>query len=166
VLPEIYLVAADLPGNLFIMPCPTGDHLTRDIDAYRTRGLDTVVSMLPVEEAAMLGLGSEEATCARAGIIFLSSPIRDFGLPEIVVFDALVQQIADMLRDGKHVAVHCRAGIGRSGMATAATLIALGLDAGSAVRQVTQARGGSIPDTVEQGRFIADYEVRSLSNNT
>ncbi|AXI44044.1 dual specificity protein phosphatase family protein [Sulfitobacter sp. SK011] len=158
--PEIYLVAADLPGSLFIMPCPNGDDLHSDIKAYRAQGVDTVVSMLALKEAEMLGLAAERVACEGAGLAFISSPIKDFGLPEILVFDPLVRRIADMLLDGKFVAVHCRAGIGRSGMVTAATLVALGSDSGLAIKQIARARGALIPDTMEQGRFIAEYEQR------
>ena len=159
-LPEIYLVADDLPGRLYIMPCPSGNNLTQDIAAYRARGVDTVVSMLAVDEAADLGLADEGAVCAEAEMAFLSSPIKDFGLPDIMVFAALVEQITGLLRNEGHVAVHCRAGIGRSGMVTAAVLIAMGADVGTAVQKVTTARGVPIPDTVEQGRFIAAFELR------
>jgi len=164
VSPEIYLVADNLPGNLFIMPCPSGDHLSRDIAFYRGQGVDTVVSMLAPDEADVLGLAGEAEICSRAGIEFLSSPIKDFGLPDVVIFDSLVADIAAMLGDGRYVAVHCRAGIGRSGMVTAATLIALGIDADTAVRQISGVRGVSIPDTVEQGRFIMEYAKRRILN--
>lgn len=159
-LPEIYLIADDLLGRLYIMPCPSGDHLTQDIAAYRARGVDTVVSMLAVDEAADLGLTDEGAICANAEMDFVSSPIKDFGLPDIMVFDALVERIVGLLRRGRHIAVHCRAGIGRSGMVTAAVLITMGADVDTAVQKVTTARGVSIPDTVEQGRFIANFQLR------
>ena len=142
------------------MPCPRGDHLISDIDFYHTKGVDTIVSMLAVDEAKMLGLEDEGLACAKAGIEFRSSPITDFGLPEIAVFDALVGQIADLLRNGRKVAVHCRAGIGRSGMVTAATLIALGFSSEAAIEQISRYRGIGIPDTVEQGRFIAEFAQR------
>ncbi|MGC1497655.1 MAG: tyrosine-protein phosphatase [Sulfitobacter sp.] len=158
--PEIYLISDNLPGSLFIMPCPSGDHLSRDIKAYRARGVDVVVSMLDVDEAAELGLSDEADACERVGIAFIHSPIADFGLPDRSVFMRLVTQIAQMLKDGKAVAVHCRAGIGRSGMVTSGALIALGVDAQSAVARITAARGHVIPDTVEQGRFIADFGRR------
>ncbi|MGJ5617840.1 protein-tyrosine phosphatase family protein [Sulfitobacter sp. MF3-043] len=158
--PEIYIVAADLPGSLFIMPCPNGYNLHGDIEAYQAQGVDTVVSMLVPKEAEMLGLAEESVACADAGLAFISSPIKDFGLPDIKVFDPLVRRIGDMLLDGRHVAVHCRAGIGRSGMVTAATLVALGSDSGLAIKKIARARGALIPDTMEQGRFIAEYEQR------
>ncbi len=144
------------------MPCPSGDHLCRDIDAYQMLGVGTVVSMLAKDEAAMLGLADEAVECQRVGISFISCPIADFGLPDPSIYDALTDQIADMVRDGQKVAVHCRAGIGRSGMVTAGTLIALGYDAEKAIAKVAHARGVSIPDTVEQGKFIANSQVRRM----
>ena len=139
------------------MPCPSGVDLNQDIDAYRARGVDTLVSMLADDEATLLGLSDEQVVCVDAGISFVSFPIVDFGLPDRDAFAALIQRIAGMLRAGRNVAVHCRAGIGRSGMVTAATLIALGYEASKAVESVSASRGTSIPDTVEQGRFIAEF---------
>lgn len=163
--PEIYLVADDLPGRLYIMPCPSGGCLSQDVAAYQALRVDTVVSMLAVDEAADLGLADESTECARAGIVFISSPIKDFGLPDTTVFDALVERIVHAIGQGKQVAVHCRAGIGRSGMVTAAVLIAMGEAVDIAVQKVTTARGEPIPDTVEQGRFIADFALRSAKLN-
>ncbi len=159
---EIYLVASDLPGSLFIMPCPDTDFLNQSIADYQAQGVDTIVSMLAVDEAAQLGLAGEEYECSQAGIEFMSSPITDYGLPDIDVFDALVRQIAVLLQQGQKVAVHCRAGIGRSGMVTAATLVALGFDCDAAIKQVSRARGIPVPDTVEQGKFIAEFAQRVI----
>lgn len=64
------------------------------------------------------------------------------------------------VENGRNVAVHCRAGIGRSGMVTAATLIALGYETSNAVEIVSASRGVSIPDTVEQGGFIVEFAER------
>lgn len=161
-LPEIYLIADDLPGSLFIMPCPSGNNLRGDIKAYRARDVDVIVSMLASDEENMLGLSRESTECADVGIAFVSCPIVDFGLPDPTIYDVLVDQITDRLRAGQKVAVHCRAGIGRSGMVTAGVLIALGADADTAVVQITNARGISIPDTVEQGKFIAEYQARNF----
>ena len=142
------------------MPCPRGDQLNSDMECYRSKGVDLIVSMLALDEAKMLGLEDESLACAQADIDFMSSPISDFGLPEIAVFDALVGQIADLLRDGRKVVVHCRAGIGRSGMVTAGTLIALGFESDAAIEQVSIYRGMPIPDTAEQGKFIEEFAQR------
>ncbi len=148
------------------MPCPSGEHLSQDIAAYRARGVDIVVSMLAGDEAAALGLAEERQHCAGAGIEFRSFPIKDFGLPDVVDFDCLVEDIVKALRQGQHVAVHCRAGIGRSGMVTAAALILMGDDVEGAVAKVSIARQATIPDTVEQGKFIANFGARIFEDSS
>lgn len=155
--PPAYLVARDLPGQLWIMPHPPATGLADAIASYAARGIDTLVSMLPPDEATDLGLGDEGRCCASQGIVFSNHPIVDFGLPERGSFDPLVARIAGLIREGHHVAVHCRAGIGRSGMAAACTLIALGQSAEQAVDRISTARGVSIPDTAEQRAFIQSY---------
>jgi protein-tyrosine phosphatase len=152
---QMYLVADDLPGRLWIMPCPQGGTLEASMREFKARGVDTIVSLLPAPEMAELGVLREPKLCAEHGLGFLSHPIVDFGLPEETSFALLITDIAALVRAGHGVAVHCRAGIGRSGMTTAGTLIALGFHSQDAVAQVTAARGVAIPDTVEQGTFIA-----------
>lgn len=138
------------------MPCPSGD-LTDAVHHYRRQGADHVVSMLACDEAVLLGLSEEGPVCEAAGITFSQHPIVDFGLPDPDVFAALVAQINAWLEAGHGVAVHCRAGIGRSGMVTSGVLVLQGQSAAQAMAKVAHARGVSIPDTVEQGKFVLDY---------
>jgi len=156
-LPERFLIAADLPGQLTIMPCPTGDGLPDQFAELGQSGITRIISMLAPDEAALLGVASEAKLCAQAGIAFDNHPIADFGLPDQTAFSKLVTQITENLKLGEHVAVHCRAGIGRSGMVTSAVLILLGYLPEQAIDQVAAARGVSIPDTMEQRRFILNF---------
>ncbi len=54
------------------------------------------------------------------------------------------------MTEGKHIAIHCRIGIGRSAMIAAATLVALGEAIERAFALVQEARGYEVPDTSEQ----------------
>ena len=54
------------------------------------------------------------------------------------------------MREGRAVAVHCRAGIGRSSMIVASALIRNGLSPESAFRAIEESRGCNVPDTPEQ----------------
>ncbi|MEW9918053.1 hypothetical protein AB2B41_00420 [Marimonas sp. MJW-29] len=126
--------------------------------ALAAEGVTDVLSMLPDDEAEEIGVGEEPAICAALGLRFHSHPIPDFCLPERHSFIARIADILQMLGAGRHLAVHCRAGIGRSGMIATATLIGFGQSAEEAIARVAQARGVSIPDTEEQAGFIRDFE--------
>ena len=139
------------------MPCPNGAYLARDMAAYQKAGVGRIVSMLATDEAETLGLAGEADACSNAGMLFDQHPIQDFGLPDLNQFQALVDDIKGWIQGGQGVAVHCRAGIGRSGMVASGVLVALGRSAEQAIKDVSHARGVSIPDTVEQGRFIAAF---------
>ena len=157
-MPERFLIAADLPGQLTIMPCPTGEDLPDQFATFAKADITRIVSMLAPDEAALLGVASEAALCAKAGMVFENHPIVDFGLPDETAFRRLVIHIADHLQSGAHVAIHCRAGIGRSGMVASAVLIRLGQTPEQAIEQVSTGRGVSIPDTIEQRQFILNFE--------
>ena len=92
------------------------------------------------------------------GMTFKSLPITDRGVPdfETEVTAALEEVNAD-LAAGKSVVVHCRQGIGRSGLAAACLLIGRGLSPNRAVDVVSAGRGMSIPETPEQSRWIDRY---------
>ena len=124
------------------------------------RGITTLLCLLEPAEAASLGLADEAALCAAAGIAYLSHPIPDMQLPEPDAFAALIFGLAARIEQGTHLAVHCRASIGRSGMVGCCLLGTQGMDADSAIRAVSAARGLAVPDTAEQADFIARMIAR------
>lgn len=152
--PSIYLVGPKLPGNLFIMPKPSGEWLREDMAHYRAIGINTVISMLEPHEASELSLVDESAICVESGMDFVQFPITDRGLPEQVPFQNLVADIITRLRKAEDVAVHCRAGIGRSGMAVCCALLGFGHTVEEAIAVTSKARGVPVPDTPEQRAFI------------
>lgn len=149
-----YLVDVPAAGRLAIMPAPQRE----DFEAMAREGVALVVSLLPDEEAARLALGDEARRCRRAGIDFLNLPIADFSVPEdFEATAAFVTALADQISGGDTVAVHCRAGIGRSGMITSAILVALGETPEAAIAAVSAARGCPVPETDAQRAWIARF---------
>jgi protein tyrosine phosphatase (PTP) superfamily phosphohydrolase (DUF442 family) len=146
-------------GKLAVAPRPRGgDWLEDDLASWRRAGIATVLSLLTPDEAQDLDL-SREASAARAqGMTFKSLPIPDRGVPnsETEVTAALEDINAD-LAAGKSVVVHCRQGIGRSGIVAACLLIGKGLSSKRAVDVVSAARGMRIPETPEQSSWIDHY---------
>lgn len=152
--PSLYPVPVSVSGHLFVMPKPSGDWLEDDIGAMRLEGVDRVVSMLTGDEIGELGLTEEPEICLRCGIAFSRFAIEDRDIPELAGLAPVVEGIVDDLTSGMSVAVHCRAGIGRSGMLAAGVLTRFGLSAEHALESVSLARGVPIPDTAEQAEFI------------
>lgn len=124
-------------------------------------GVQTLVSMLEPEEADWLGLGEEGPLAEQFGMEFLSFPIQDVGLPaSMVTFRTFVAGLADRLRAGERIAMHCRGSIGRSPLTAACTLIHLGWNAKDALAAIEAARGYPIPDTKEQLRWVLSYKAQ------
>jgi len=117
------------PGRLAIMARPRGnDWLESEIEAWKTAGVEVVVSLLEPEEVSELELAREPALCGERGIAFLSYPIPDRGVPESEETRQLASRLAADLTCGRSLAIHCRAGIGRSSLIAACVLISTGMD--------------------------------------
>jgi ADP-ribosylglycohydrolase len=93
-------------------------------------------------------------------------PIVDHGLPHSPeVMDKVVAAIDADLAAGRRVYVHCRAGIGRTGMAVGCYLIHQGLDGPAALEKLQElwqrcARSKtwpSVPETEEQIRYLREW---------
>jgi protein-tyrosine phosphatase len=94
-------------------------------------------------------------------------PIKDRGTPESEAgFFALANELAASVQQGSAVAVHCRAGIGRSGLLAGSVLLRLGVPASQVFAALSRARGLSVPDTPAQMEWFHSVAVRMHSNNS
>jgi protein-tyrosine phosphatase len=150
----------DLEGaRLGIMPRPRGnDWLADDLRILRQAGVNVIVSALTVSEAEELGLRAEAQECTKTGLIFISFPIEDRSFPtDEAKFDSLVAQLLQYVKDEKAIAVHCRAGIGRSSLIAACVLVKMGLSPEAAFEAIEETRGCPVPDTPEQRIWVERY---------
>jgi protein-tyrosine phosphatase len=148
--------------GLAIVLCPKGDGgLSDGLLRYKQSGVETLVSLLEPNEAIWLGLRDEGRLAEQVGICFLSYPILDVHVPpDVDSFRAFVAGLADRLRAGERIGVHCRGSIGRSTVTAACTLIHLGWKAKDALAAIQSARGCVVPDTEEQLRWILKYKAQ------
>jgi Dual specificity phosphatase, catalytic domain len=97
-----------------------------------------VVSLLETAQARELELVEQALSCQRNCITFRQFAIPDRSVPE---------------RRDKSLLIHCRAGIGRTGLVTCCLLQSLGMKAEQAWALLSKARGVMIPDTEQQRKY-------------
>jgi len=160
---DLFWVPGPWRGRFAIAARPRGgDWLSDEAHAWREAGIDILISLLENDEAAQLYLGGERQAAEAQAIAFISFPIPDRGIPpstdETI---SLISRITAQLEMGKNVAVHCRQGIGRSGLFAIGTLTNSGIEANEAIRIVSSARGISVPETAEQSRWVHQFATRT-----
>jgi predicted protein tyrosine phosphatase len=156
--PVTYVIAGPWTGQLAIVPRPRGgEWLADELRGLKNSGFDTVLSLLTPEEANDLGISDEPGATATNGMQFFSFPISDLGVPdEAPTTRAFLRSMLDQLQGGKHIAIHCRQGIGRSGLIAASLLVTAGIDPLVALRRVSAARGIEVPETAQQRDWIIE----------
>jgi protein-tyrosine phosphatase len=154
-----YWVDTGNPLRLAIVPRPRGgDWLEDELNQMKRAGIDVLVSMLQVDEAAELGLSSEAELCEARGIVFRAFPIPDRETPPSTAsFSQFVEDLRADAHAGRSIAVHCRASIGRSSLLLAALLTAEGFAPDDAFRRLIVARGLQVPDTADQVRWVERF---------
>lgn len=145
----LFAIPIDAPGALAIATPPRGgDWLTDDLECLALDGVDTLVSMLCIDEQVELGLENEGALCALHGLQYSSVPVPDLASPpDSDRFLAAVRDISSLLRAGQTVAVHCQQSTGRSGLLAVSVAVALGATLERALEDVSEARGVPVPET-------------------
>jgi protein tyrosine/serine phosphatase len=153
------------PYRLALMPRPRGgDWLADEITGWNKAGVNTVVSLLEPHEVRDLELENEAALCEGHQIQFLSFPIPDRGTPSSVsAVVPLLTQLASQLRDGRATLIHCRVGIGRSGLMSGCLLHLLGVPFDKIFPALSQARGVAVPDTGAQVAWVQKFTQESAS---
>jgi hypothetical protein len=142
----IYWIPIEAAGGLAIMARPRGgDWLVDEVRAWRSAGINLIVSALEPLEESYLELEEQSTVCLEHGIEFERFTMMDRTTPRLDANTCeAIERLAELVREGSRIAVHCRMGIG-SGLLCASTLVALGLDPGEALLRVAAARGVQVP---------------------
>ena len=162
-----YQIEGPWRGELAIVPRPRGgDWLDDEIRAMKDGHFDVLVSLLTRDELDEFDLASEADLSHMYGLRFCEFPIPDLGIPQsLTAARKLIDKLRSALEAGEKIGIHCRQGIGRSGLIAAALLVASGVDPDTAFRRVSAARGLAVPETVEQKQWVRDLSrefARSL----
>ncbi|WP_213455220.1 protein-tyrosine phosphatase family protein [Rhizomonospora bruguierae] len=157
--PPLHVIDAPAPGRLATMAHPRGGALLPgEMAALAGAGVRLLVSALTSAEYRRLALAAEPREAHAAGLEFVSFPIPDRRTPAPgIACDILVDRLAGSLRRGEFVVIHCWAGIGRSSLLAAATLVRLGLTPPEAWRRISEARGLLVPGNDGQVDWLDEF---------
>jgi len=125
---KLYWIAGPWPGKLAIAARPRGgDWLEDEMRGWQDAGINTVLSLLTAGEDKDLDLTTESRVAKGEGLKFLTLPIHDRQIPsspsEVA---AVLDELDSDLACGNNAVIHCRQGVGRSGMMAACLLVMRG----------------------------------------
>lgn len=119
-----------MPGRLGGMPRPGMiDRLEHDLAGLQRLGVTILVTL---EESPTV----DPAALASFGIRAIHLPVVDMDVPTVDAALELTHQLAKSMTAGDVIALHCRAGMGRTGTLLACQLIAAGETASAALDAV------------------------------
>lgn len=163
----------DLPGfagSLLLGPCPgrrkealddtaSRAALTGDLSWLAAKGATGLLSLV---EAKEFPDGFASAIRA-AGLEWTHLPIPDYGVPDADFMAGWRRlDLARRLREGESWAIHCRAGLGRTGTIAALLFVESGMSAADAVAQIRREHDAAAVETQAQADFLVARERGAL----
>ena len=145
-----------LPGRIFRSPMPFGKFDPEDLvyAAYREHDISVIVLLAENHECEEKAGRDLKALYLQDGFCVLHLPIADYGTPHptdlLVTLDATLREA----QSGRNIAIHCSAGIGRTGLfAACLAKKLLNLPGEQAIEWVRRHIEGAV-ESPEQRRFV------------
>ncbi|HLE52812.1 MAG TPA: protein-tyrosine phosphatase family protein [Anaerolineales bacterium] len=148
-----------LPGRVFrsAMPFSSFDPGGKLLDRYREEQVSVVVLLVSDENCWIHSGRDLRSLYQDQDLTVIYLPIPDFGVPERDELERDVTAALGYSLEGKNIAIHCQAGIGRTG--TFAACLAkrtLGLTGDEAIVWVRQWIRGGI-ETFDQEQLVRSF---------
>lgn len=139
---------------LYGTPCDRD--LKSDINHIKEWGAKVVISLMENHEFVFLKTVDLPQEVMNAGMKWIHLPIVDRGIPDTAfenTWNTIHTDLNRLFDNGSKILVHCRAGLGRTGLVTARFLIDRGVPADSAISLVRSIRPRAI-QTQEQEAYL------------
>jgi ADP-ribosyl-[dinitrogen reductase] hydrolase len=146
------------PGKTdpFAMSGPWARDLDTGLAAIQAWGAAALVTLMEPHELVHLGVSGLGKQVQAIGLDWYHLAIRDVSIPTPefeIQWRTSGQALRERLLGGQSLVVHCRGGLGRTGLIAARLLIELGESPESALHRVRAARPGAV-ETREQEMYV------------
>ena len=136
-----------------------GRDLATDIAGLKSAGVTHVLSLITDDELAARGVESLASALKENGLQHRQDALLDQRAATLEQMDNIASWFDAAGKDAK-VAVHCMAGLGRSGMVVASYLTRSGMRADDAITQVRAKRSPRAVETAVQEAFVHQYAAQ------
>ena len=146
-------------GRIFRSPMPFGKYDPEGLvyEAYRDKDVSVIVLLAEDRECKEKARRDLKALYTQDGFTVVHLPIVDFGIPSPQALCVALDATAREAQSGRHVVIHCSAGIGRTGLFTACLArVLLNLPGEQAIEWVRRFIPHAV-ETPEQRQFIAEF---------
>lgn len=138
---------------------PWNRDLAQDLQAIAEWHALALISVMPERELRALGVPQLGQAAAEASLCWFCLPIAEGAPPDRhfeKAWKLIGPSICSALDHGGRMVIHCRGGLGRTGLVASLALIELGMEAFDAVMRVREARAGAV-ETAAQEQYILNY---------
>lgn len=130
--------------------------LGTDLEVIKAWAPQAVVTVMEAFEFDLLGVPHFAQQMADQPFRWFHLEVEDSGVPDHrfeAAWPGVKKQLLQMLKDGGSILVHCRGGLGRTGMVVASLLVEMGMSPEQAIQLTRQHRPGAI-ETSGQESYV------------
>jgi ADP-ribosyl-[dinitrogen reductase] hydrolase len=143
--------------------------LHEDLRVIRNWGARMIISLIETHEFSLLQVPEFGDSAARIGISWIHLPIQDVHVPDDRFesgWSAVRPEVHHRIGSGERILIHCRGGLGRTGLVAARILVERGCAPRDAVHRIRAVRPGAI-ETLAQEQYVhalQDKRLRALDD--